>query len=193
MKSLRSFFLESLELISGSLMAFAFAFASSGTVHAQPIERYSIAPDFIAPAPELYPFLHSGDIQDANGITVRGYSATDDHNTIIFNATFPLAAQNHSDAAIFDILRGHVEGVTALYIMPNIEIIQQTTISGSPALTWNVRYELPGYHGYKWTKYGVSIMKDKKIYQWSVTGIDDVSKGDPRAIFLANLRHVQLL
>ena len=175
--------------MAGYLIVIALAFPCMA--NAQAMQRFYVAPNFIAPAP--FAFSHTGDLQDANGVTVRGYNATDEANTIIYTATFPLAAQKHGDATAVDILKWHVEGLTVPYIRPALAFLQETTVSGSPALTWNIEYELPGYPGVKWRKYGVVIIKDHKIYQWAVTGIDGISRHDVKAIFVANLRHVELL
>lgn len=174
--------------MGGYLMAMSLAFPCMA--NAEAIQRFYVAPDFIAPAP--FAFAHTGDLKDANGVTVRGYNSTDEANTIIYTATFPLTAQKHGDATPFDILKKHVQGLQVPYIRPALELLHETTVSGNPALTWSIQYELPSYPGVKWTKYGVVIMKDHKIYQWAVTGIDGISRRDVKAIFLANLRHVEL-
>ena len=172
----------------GYLMVMSLAFPCMA--NAEAMQRFYVAPDFIAPAPSA--FAHTGDLKDANGVTVRGYNSTDEANTIIYTATFPLTAQKHGDATPVDILKWHVQGLQVPYIRPALELLHETTVSGNPALTWSIQYELPGYPGVKWTKYGVVIMKDHKIYQWAVTGIDGISRRDVKAIFLANLRHVEL-
>lgn len=161
---------------------------SGGGALAQEVIDVAIGPEFVAPFPAIPEF--TGDFS-WSGLSVRGYSYTDNSTKIIYSATYPLNQVNYDSSDPWGILRSHITGSTTTYIKPRTKLFESQYVGGSPAITFSVMYAHPQMPQITLEKHGIVILKEGKIFRWSVTGYVGFSTIDVSSVFSSLVSRVR--
>jgi len=168
------------------LYALLFLLAFSSNAFSE-LKQYEI--DKVIKAPFSAPPMSLGGL-GKGFYRYKGYSATDERKLIVYTASFLIEKDyriNSSSYASF--LRDAVKGDAMIF---NSSIVSSKIINfkGSPAITFELKSVVQEVYI---RKLGIIVLKDHRLYSWSVQDFPGRSSGDGKEIYNKNLKGFTIL
>lgn len=123
----------------------------------------------------------------SGGFKLRSYEYTDEHDIIVYTASYQLHPHDFDGQPEKDVVRDYAEG-QAISVSGGIVDFEYKSI-GDAAAIFSMEFE---YQGVKMRKYSIVVLNNGRLKQWSVQDILGYSSADAKTIFYNHVGSAKL-